>query len=317
MNTLYAIGEMLIDFTAQETGALEAAVNFRKNAGGAPANVAVCAAKLGGRACVITKLGNDPFGNFLEETLKRENVCTDYVFRTGSANTALAFVSRDEHGERSFSFYRNPSADMLLGADEVKGIPFGRGDILHFCSVDLVDAPVKQAHIAAIGRARKAGAVISFDPNLRYSLWKSREALLSTVREFLPCADILKVSDEELLDITGIADERQAVTSLFQGEVKLVFVTKGKDGAAAYTRSAEARQPAHTGFAVTDTTGAGDSFIGTVLYQLLGRGIEGLSALELNQMLQRANRAAAIVVSREGAIPAMPTDKEVFEGEIS
>ena len=312
MNTLYAIGEMLIDFTAQETGALESAVTFRKNAGGAPANVAVCVAKLGKPSCVITKLGNDAFGNFLVEALEREHVGTGFVFRTDRANTALAFVARDGKGERSFSFYRNPSADMLLDENEVAEIPFAKGDILHFGSVDLVDAPVKRAHIAAIGRAREAGTIVSFDPNLRYSLWKSAEELLATVREFLPLADIVKVSDEELLDITGISDEKAAVSALFQGEVKLVFVTKGKGGASVYTKETEAWQPTDAGSKVVDTTGAGDSFIGTVLYQLLGRGIDKLTQEELNEMLRRANRAATVVVSREGAIPAMPANNEVF-----
>ena len=312
MNTLYAIGEMLIDFTAQETGVLESAVTFRKNAGGAPANVAVCVARLGKRANVVTKLGNDAFGNFLSETLMRENVGTDFVSRTDAANTALAFVARDEKGERSFSFYRNPSADMLLSEEEVKGIPFEKGDILHFGSVDLCDAPVKKAHVAAIKKARKAGTLISFDPNLRYSLWKSADELLDTVRAFLPLADLIKVSDEELFDITGISDERKAVESLFQGEVKVVFVTKGKGGASVYTKEAEAWQPTDTNSKVVDTTGAGDSFIGTILYQLLGRGLDGLTREELTEMLYRANRAATVVVSREGAIPAMPTRKEVF-----
>lgn len=201
---------------------------------------------------------------------------------------------------------------MLLDESEVNGIPFARGDILHFCSVDLCDAPVKRAHAAAIERARKAGTIVSFDPNLRYSLWESAEELLQTVRAFLPFADVVKVSDEELFDITGISDEKEAVNSLFCGEVKLVFVTKGKGGASAYTKETEAWRPTDTSSKVVDTTGAGDSFIGTILYQLLGRGLEGLTREELNEMLYRANRAATVVVSREGAIPAMPTRKEVF-----
>lgn len=311
MNTLYAIGEMLIDFTAQEPGVLELANTFRKNAGGAPANVAVCAARLGCPASVITKLGKDPFGNFLANTLASENVGTQYVFRTGKANTALAFVARDERGERSFSFYRNPSADMLLEEEEVRTIPFKEGDILHFCSVDLCDAPVRLAHVVAIERARAAGALVSFDPNLRYNLWESAEELLSVVREFLPLADIVKVSDEELLDITGIEDEKEAVRSLMKGEVKLVFVTKGKGGAAAYTKDTEAWEPTDLNSPVVDTTGAGDSFIGTILSLILEKGID-LSREDLSEMLKTANRAATIVVSREGAIPAMPTRAELY-----
>lgn len=313
MKTLYAIGEMLIDFTAQETGKLEKAALFRKNAGGAPANVAVCVSRLGGNANVVTKLGKDAFGNFLCETLKREGVGTDFVFTTDEANTALAFVSRDEKGERNFSFYRNPSADMLLNENEVVSIPFEEGDILHFGSVDLCDAPVKRAHAVAIDAAREAGAIVSFDPNLRYSLWKSANELLNTVRSFIPLADILKVSEEELFDITRIADEKKAVQSLFRGHVKLIFVTKGKGGAAAYTKQVYACAPVDQSSPVVDTTGAGDSFIGTALYQILVRGgIEAFTQEELCKILQYANRAATVVVSREGAIPAMPTQREVF-----
>ena len=314
MKTLYAIGEMLIDFTAQETGKLENAVTFRKNAGGAPANVAVCVSRLGGCANVVTKLGKDAFGRFLEETLRKEGVGTDYVFTTDEANTALAFVSRDEKGERDFSFYRNPSADMLLSEDDVRYIPFETGDILHFGSVDLCDAPVKKAHAVAIDAAREAGALISFDPNLRYSLWKSADELLDTVRAFIPLADILKVSEEELSDITGIADEGEAALSLFRGSVKIIFVTKGSDGAAAYTKDGvHVCVPVDKTSPVVDTTGAGDSFIGTALYQILERsGIESFRKEELEEILWRANRAATYVVAREGAIPAMPTKKDVF-----
>ncbi|MCM1219721.1 MAG: carbohydrate kinase [Lachnospiraceae bacterium] len=313
MKTLYAIGEMLIDFTAQETGLLSSGFTFRKNAGGAPANVAVCVAKLGGKANVITKLGKDGFGAFLEDTLRKEGVGTDYVFTTDEANTALAFVSRDANGERDFTFYRNPSADMLLNKGEVQSIPFEEGDILHFGSVDLCDAPVKEAHKVAIESAREAGAIISFDPNLRYSLWESATELLNTVRSFLPLADILKVSEEELYDITGINDEEAAAKSLFRGHVQVIFVTKGGDGAAVYTKELYASASVDKTSPVVDTTGAGDSFIGTVLYQILERGgIEEFTESELTTILERANRAATYVVAHEGAIPAMPIKKSVF-----
>lgn len=312
MATLYAIGEALIDFTAQERVGLEYVDTFRKNAGGAPANVAVCVARLGGRACAVTKLGKDAFGDFLVRTLRENGADTRFVFRTDRANTALAFVSLDENGERDFSFYRNPSADMLLSADDVEGIPFAKGDILHFCSVDLCDAPVKGAHDRAIALAKEAGALVSFDPNLRYSLWKDRGALLSVVKQYLPLADLIKVSEEELADITGMADEEKAVKTLFQGAVKLIIVTRGKGGATAYSREgAKAFAPADEEKRVVDTTGAGDSFIGTVLYTCLEKGLPTQEA-EMKNALFYANRAAGIVVSREGAIPAMPSRDEVF-----
>ena len=312
MGILYAIGEALIDFTAQERGSLEQANTFCKNAGGAPANVATCVAKLGGNACIITKLGQDAFGRFLTRTLEEAGVDTRYIFTTAQANTALAFVSRDQSGERDFSFYRNPSADMLLSADDIKTIDFQKGDILHFGSVDLCAAPVKGAHDAAIAAARAAGALVSFDPNLRYSLWHSREALLSTVRSYLPLADIVKVSEEELVDITGISEEGRAVKTLFCGEVKLVIVTKGKEGATAYTECMNASAPADLTKKPVDTTGAGDSFIGTVLYQILLNGLNLNDRAAMEKMLFYANRAAGCVVSREGAIPAMPARNEVF-----
>ncbi len=314
MRTLYTIGEALIDFTAQERGALENVVSFHKNAGGAPANVAVCAAKLGASSALITQLGNDPFGDFLVNTLEKEGVLTSSIFRTDKANTALAFVSLDEHGERDFSFYRNPSADMLLTAGQMQKIPFAHGDILHFCSVDLAEAPVRHAHVAAIERARESGATVSFDPNLRYSLWKKKEDLLRIVKEFLPYAEIVKVSIDELYDLTGDENEERAARSFLQGETGLVLVTKGKDGASGYTKDFTVTEPADLSRPVVDTTGAGDSFIGAFLTQVL-KGKSYLSESDLREMIFYANRAAGAVVSKEGAIPAMPSYEEVFGKE--
>lgn len=317
MRKLYAMGEMLIDFTAQNEEGGDARF-FEKNAGGAPANVAVCAARLGCRSAVVTKLGRDAFGKFLRETLAREGVDDAFVFETDEANTALAFVFLDGNGERDFLFYRNPSADMLLSEADVRAVPIQRGDILHFGSVDLADAPVRGAHRALIGKARSVGAIVSFDPNLRYPLWKSREELLETVRAFLPLADVVKVSEDELFDIAGETDEGRAVAKLFAGNAELVLVTKGERGAAAYTRSASAHASPESAHCV-DATGAGDTFIGTVLSQLLRDGVarEELSNLgdRLLSYLAYANRAAAISVTRRGAIPSMPGFAQVFGGE--
>ena len=308
-----ALGELLIDFTENGTSAQGNPV-LEANPGGAPCNVLSMLNRLGHKTNFIGKIGKDMFGDQLEAALKEVGIGTDGLMKDDEVHTTLAFVHTAPDGDREFSFYRNPSADMLLDETEVRTIPFKEGDILHFCSVDLCDAPVRLAHVVAIERARSAGALVSFDPNLRYNLWDSAEELLRIVREFLPLADIVKVSDEELYDITGIDDEKKAVKSLFKGEVRLVFVTKGKGGAAAYTRDAEAWEPTDLSSPVVDTTGAGDSFIGTILSMVLDKGIS-LSREELSEMLKTANRAATIVVSREGAIPAMPTREELFSEE--
>lgn len=311
MEKVYAVGEALIDFTAGQIDSPENVNVFYKNAGGAPANVAVCVAKLGGSSAVITKLGDDTFGKFLKYTLDNEGVDTNYVYFTDEANTALAFVSLDKSGERSFSFYRKPSADMLLSKNDVKNITFDKSDVLHFGSVDLIDAPVKKAHDALIGKARKNGAIVSFDPNLRYSLWKDKQALLDTVKEYIPLADIIKVSDEELLDITGIKIEKEAVKTLFCANVKLVIVTKGSLGATAYTQNAEVFVPSVKVEKVVDTTGAGDSFMGATLYQLIKNGFD-FSADALKKVLTYSNKTAGYVVGGQGAIQSMPTGAQVF-----
>lgn len=311
MKKVYTVGEALIDFTAGQT---ETDKNiFYENAGGAPANVAACVAKLGGKSYVITKLGKDMFGGFLKLMLEKTGVNTDYVYFTSEANTALAFVSLDEKGERSFSFYRSPSADMLLSIDDVKNIVFDKTDVLHFGSVDLIDAPVRDAHDMLIQKARGSGAVISFDPNLRYSLWKDKNELLQIVRKYIPLADIIKVNDEELRDITDIKDIKMAAMSLFKSEVKLVIVTMGACGAIAYTRRSEVFVPSEKVKKVVDTTGAGDSFIGAVLYQFVENGID-MSESELEKILTYANKTATFVVCGAGAIPSMPNRAQVFEG---
>ncbi len=181
MPTVFTIGEALIDFIPAEKGVgLNEVESFSKAAGGAPANVACVVAKLGKQSVFIGKLGADAFGDFLVETLVKTGVDTSRILRTSEANTALAFVSLKADGNRDFSFYRNPSADMLLKEEEIGEGWFMKGDILHFCSVDLIEAPVKYAHLKAIELARQVGARISFDPNVRLPLWHDPEACRRT-----------------------------------------------------------------------------------------------------------------------------------------
>ncbi|OMP68357.1 PfkB family carbohydrate kinase [Domibacillus epiphyticus] len=316
MGILYSIGEVLIDFIPLQKGrALKDVVSFERAPGGAPANVAAAVAKLGGRSAMITKLGADAFGDFLLEKLEEAGVETRYVIRTKEANTGLAFVSLREDGERDFSFYRNPSADLLLTEDEVNESLFESGDILHFCSVDLVDSPMKQAHVKAIQSAKERGALISFDPNVRLPLWDSPEACRETILDFIPTAHIVKISDEELAFVTGIQNEDDAIDSLFVGDVQAVIFTKGAGGATLYLNNLSVDAG---GFSVDvqDTTGAGDAFIGALLYRLLDAGAD---QHELKTVLERdgqsilsfANAAGAITTTGKGAISSLPSKKQI------
>ncbi|SEN37444.1 fructokinase [Mesobacillus persicus] len=316
MGKLFSIGEVLIDFIPHEKGvALKDVVSFERAPGGAPANVAAAVAKYGQKSAMISKLGKDAFGDFLVEKLEEAGVETDKIYRTEEANTALAFVSLKENGERDFSFYRNPSADLLLDEEEVHSAWFEAGDLLHFCSVDLVESPMKQAHKKAIAAVSEAGGLVSFDPNVRLPLWKRAEDCRSAILEFLPLADIVKVSDEELEFITGIKDEGKAIQSLFVGKVKAVVYTKGADGADLYLKGDKFES---SGFSVepVDTTGAGDAFIGGLLYQLLelqanpGNVEEVLQNHQAN-ILQFANASGALTTTGKGAISALPTLEQI------
>jgi fructokinase len=307
---LIGIGELLIDFFG------ETKTTFIANPGGAPANVAVAVSRLGGSSMVLTKVGEDAFGSFLIDTLSSYHVNTDYIRRTEKANTALAFVTLDKNGERKFFFYRSPSADMLLSPEEIPAEVFKKDDILHFCSVDLVDYPVRKAHVQALKYAAENGTIISFDPNLRYNLWNSKEDLLKTVNMFIDYADIVKVSSEELIDLTGETNRLLAAKKILRGRVKLVIVTLGKDGAEAYTFTGLDIFSAGVEVAkVVDTTGAGDTFIGAFIFRILS-GKQGLSRILtdgalLKEYLDYANKAASFCVRSKGAMTSMPDKKDM------
>lgn len=308
MHEIYSIGEALIDFIPSVTDSdLKDVPSFKRVMGGAPANVAMTVSKLGGNSHFISKLGRDAFGDHITEQLQQYGVDTTYLLKTDEANTGLAFVSLKKDGQRDFSFYRKPSADMLLSETEVKDIPFQKGDLLHFCSVDLIEAPVKYAHKQVIEDAIRQGATISFDPNVRLPLWPDEASCQEAIQSFLPLADIVKVSDEELTFITGIEDEQAALQSLFKDRVKLVIYTKGKDGAVILMKDFDV---SHQGFKVEaiDTTGAGDAFIGSFLYQLAR--IESLNELTketARDLLTISNAFAALTTTKHGAVESLPT----------
>ena len=315
-DTLVAIGEALIDFIPDKKGCEFYEVGaFSPATGGAPANVCGAFSKLGGKSRMITQLGLDPFGNIITRTLNDAGVDTSFISYTSAANTALAFVSQTKDGKNTYSFYRNPSADMLFDASQVTGEMLDSCYALHFCSVSLGDFPMKDAHRAAITIARRQGALISFDPNLRFMLWDDKDELKRVIWEFIPDCDILKISDEELEFITGTASIDEALPVLFTGNVKLVILTKGKDGADAYTSSGCVSSVSPAVNAI-DTTGAGDGFIGSFLWKLRSSGIgkENFAYCPLpviKECLDFANRFSAISVQRKGAIPSYPEYKEI------
>lgn len=309
---LLAIGEALIDFIPQQVDVGIANVeSFMPAVGGAPANVCGAFSKLGGNSQMITKLGMDPFGDKILAELERHGIDCSLIKQTKEANTSLAFVALKEDGNREFSFYRKPGADMLFSKEEVDVSWFVDGYALHFCSVSLGDFPMKEAHRKAIQYAHENGLIVSFDPNLRPPLWERREDMIEAVREFLPLADIVKVSDEELGEITGKSTIREGIEWLFTGNVKMVLYTKGAEGAIAYTKTFTAAVSGKHVKAV-DTTGAGDGFIGAFLYKLCESGVTREMLEDLNDdiiltCIKYANDFSAESVKKRGAIDSYPT----------
>ena len=317
--TLYTIGEALIDMTPTDIGcALSEVSGFRPAVGGAPANVAASFAKLGGKSVLLTQLGRDAFGDKIVKTLKDAGVITDKILRTEDANTALAFVSLKEDGGRDFSFYRSPSADMLYDGRDLSESDFADAYALSFCSVSLGDFPMRDAHRRAILLAKEAGAIIAFDPNLRFPLWKDHSALHAAVDSFMCGADVLKISDEELSFITGTNDIAEALPSLFEKGARIVLYSCGAMGAFAYaSNGALSYSPAEDVTAV-DTTGAGDAFLGAFLFALSRMDVtrDRLAAID-EATLQRALRVATVYsgasVTSYGAIPSYPLYEEICD----
>lgn len=323
-NRLCVIGEALIDFIPDRKGQrLKDVSGFKRVAGGAPANVAGAVTKLGISSKMLTKLGADPFGDYIEEVLQEAGIDTAHIRRDSRGETALAFVSLAEDGNRDFKFYRRNSADLLYAPEEIPEDVLDDCGMIHFCSVDLMESPMKEAHRKLVSMALEKGVLVSFDPNLRPSLWGDDEAMKKAVLEFLPLADIVKISDEELEFITGETEIEKALGTLSSGRACCVVYTKGADGAEVYVRpkgsSADQWIRAEApGFRVEarDTTGAGDSFIGAFLFCILrDRAADpgALSADTLTGYLEFANAYAAYTTTREGALAAMADAKQMEE----
>ncbi len=312
MPDIITVGELLIDLT--QTFIDDNRVrHYAANPGGAPANVAVAAARLGAKAGFIGKVGKDTFGSDLRSVLVRSGVDVLGLYETGEALTTQAVVSVAPSGERSFSFYRSPGADTLLTRDEVAAALAAAPKVVHFGSVSLTAEPARSATLAAGELAKQGGALVSYDPNYRANLWPDEETAVAWMKKPMPMVDVLKISDEELPLLTGTDDPEKGTAELAKLGIRLILVTLGSKGV--FYRMGEA-VGAIGGIKVkvADTNGAGDTFLGALLSRLVLRGekpLDGLTPGELEEMLSFANRAAALTCTRSGAIPAMPTLAEV------
>lgn len=315
MPDVITCGEMLIDFVSTVSGVtLVEAPAFEKAPGGAPANVAVGLARLGVSTGFVGKLGDDDFGRYLQSVLEGNGVDTSRLQFTSEARTALAFVSLREDGEREFVFYRHPSADMLYAPHEVHVPYIARARVFHFGSITLGAEPGASATLHAAHVARENGLFVSYDPNLRLNLWPSAEAAREGMLRGWEYANLIKISEEEAEFLSGTDDLERAVQDLWHGNLRLLAVTRGEQGATFFAPGKSGYEP---GFPVraVDTTGAGDAFLAGLLYSLyrnLDRLTQGdLAEDELRQAVRFANAAGALATTRRGAIPALPTLEEV------
>lgn len=318
MHNIVCFGEALIDFLARPGEDADAPRTFTQYAGGAPANVAVAVARLGGRSEFVGMFGEDMFGDFLLDSLARHGVGTRHALRTAEAKTALAFVALDGNGERSFSFYRPPAADLLFRPEHFSDGCFADAAIFHVCSNSLTEEAIAQTTLHGMAQARECGALVSIDLNLRPSLWQSHVDPLPRLWRALEQADLVKLARNELDYLAADAGGEEAVYSRLQvARARLVVVTDGSGPLQWRTSEHRGCLPAFVVRAI-DTTAAGDAFVGGLLYLLAARGVTpaNIDALlcdeaELTPLLRFAAACGALTVTQHGAFAAMPTLAEV------
>ena len=307
-----ALGEMLIDFT--ENGASgQGNTLFEANPGGAPCNVLAMLKKLGRSCAFIGKVGEDMFGCLLRDVAAEAGICMDYLVFDKDARTTLAFVETFANGDRDFSFYRDPGADMMLTEDELPLETIANSRIFHFGTLSMTHEGVRKATCKAVGRAMESGAVISFDPNLRPPLWDSLDEAKRQIEYGLARCDVLKIADNELEFMTGETDFDKGAAILRERypNIRLFNVTAGPEGSYSYYEDKRVFVPACKLGGTIETTGAGDTFCASVLNFVLDHGLDGLTEADLTEMLRFANTAAYLVTTRKGAIRSMPERAEV------
>ena len=307
-----ALGELLIDFTMN--GQSEQGNNmFEACPGGAPCNVLALLNKMGKKTAFIGKVGKDQFGALLRDTITEAGIDASNLMVDENVNTTLAFVHTFPDGDREFSFYRNPGADMMLTADEVNPEVVKDTKVFHFGTLSMTHEGVREATKKAVETAKANGCLVSFDPNLRPPLWSSLDLAKEQMEYGFGKCDILKISDNEIQFVSGKEDYDEGIAYLQETyNIPLILLTTGKDGSRAYYKGMRVERP---GFSVKaiETTGAGDTFCGSSLNYLVDHDFENLTEEQLGEMLTFANAAAALVTTKKGAIKAMPVKEEVLE----
>ena len=306
-----ALGELLIDFT--ENGkSNQGNPLFEANPGGAPCNVLAMLAKLGHNTAFIGKVGNDFFGEQLRAAIKEVGIDDTGLCTDEKIHTTLAMVHTYPDGDRDFSFYRNPGADMMLNKAEICEDILKNTKIFHFGTLSMTHEGVREATKEAIHIAEEAGAIISFDPNLRPPLWESMEEARKQVLYGLGHCQILKISDNEIQWLTGMEDYDAGILLLMEKyHIPLILLSMGKNGSRAYTDKFRVERPAFVTEDTIETTGAGDAFCGCILHYILEHGWHEYNEKELGEMLEFANAAASIVTTRKGALRVMPKLEEI------
>ena len=306
-----ALGELLIDFTMN--GQSEQGNNmFEACPGGAPCNVLALLNKMGKKTAFIGKVGKDQFGALLRDTITEAGIDASNLMVDENVNTTLAFVHTFPDGDREFSFYRNPGADMMLTADEVNPEVVKDTKVFHFGTLSMTHEGVREATKKAVETAKANGCLVSFDPNLRPPLWSSLDLAKEQMEYGFGKCDILKISDNEIQFVSGKEDYDEGIAYLQETyNIPLILLTMGKDGSRAYYKDMLVEVPAFLQKNTIETTGAGDTFGACCLHHILKYGLDNLTKQQLKEMLTFANAAASIITTRKGALRVMPSLEEI------
>ena len=305
------LGEVLIDFTENGVSG-QGNPLFEANPGGAPCNVLAMLTKLGHKTAFIGKVGDDFFGKQLKEAIEEVGIDSTGLCMDKEIHTTLAMVHTYPDGDRDFSFYRNPGADMMLKESEVKEELIKESKLFHFGTLSMTHEDVRKATKKAIQIAEEAGNIISFDPNLREPLWNSLDEAKEQILYGLSHCHILKISDNEIQWLTGQEDYTDGVKWILERyQIPLILVSMGKEGSRAYYGGKMVEVKPFIQKNTIETTGAGDTFCGCVLHYICEHGLENLTEENLFEMLQFANAAASIITTRKGALRVMPEEKEI------